>query len=422
MRTNHLVFKALDAQTRQIQQQAGVDYTTAWYTALHNPSRHGQSQEVQSEPPAEDIYSLPLGKVDTLRLEPLLRDSRIEEAAPVMNCAAAFASLETPPPWDGLAAFLAQLSTLVYGDPLEVKCLLSQHNAMDIKWFTSGSVEAMGCVIQGSPVIAFKGTDSLRLAGLDLLCVPSGWPIRHAGFRRAWRLLRDQVVEWFTQLSTCRGLVVTGHSLGGAMAFNCAYEMAGYGVDAVITFGAPRPGMYGFKKAYNTQHCGSDRNGKSISLFQVTQRYSHETDAVSRVPPPLLYHHVGGVERMLREDGTFVANRPPYFLERAEKILTQFFGYGSLFDSELDYRGVVNAIIQLLSLFFRLVGIGLWALFFLVGYLVIIAFPLVLIDLWNHSVSGYSRSFARSYPFIEQFAMGAERARQNEKNPGKAKS
>ncbi len=163
---------------------------------------------------------------------------------------------------------------------------------------------AFGYVQGGRSVLAFRGTTGpAQLFLTDCAALPWGIPARHFGFLRAWNKLRPQVRAW---LANDTPLVVTGHSLGGAMALIAAHDLSRrVPVEAVVTFGAPRPGLWMFWWRYSWRP-----NGQGKRLGDVTYRYTQGTDMVSRLPPPGFYHHVGQ-PRHLWPDGAITPTGPP---------------------------------------------------------------------------------------------------------------
>ena len=124
------------------------------------------------------------------------------------------------------------------------------------------------------------------------------------------------MTDWLGSLpEDSRHLVLTGHSLGGGIAVVAAFDLAEqYDIRAVVTFGAPRVGLPEFRGSYHTKRCGAR------TLHAITRRYTHETDLVSRVPPPVLYCHVGD-ESVVNSSGAIQRGRPPKGIVRFEEWL-----------------------------------------------------------------------------------------------------
>lgn len=139
--------------------------------------------------------------------------------------------------------------------------------------------------------IAFRGTQPKHSSNLwaDANCLLTGTPKRHKGFMGVWSQLKTAVVRWLLKHQPLR-IVLSGHSLGGALAVLAAYDLAaGWTIEEVTVFGCPRVGTPGFASDY-----ASRKSGANNSLGDVTTRYVHSTDVVSRIPPPWFwYKHVG---------------------------------------------------------------------------------------------------------------------------------
>uniref|UniRef100_A0A0D6QWV1 Fungal lipase-type domain-containing protein n=1 Tax=Araucaria cunninghamii TaxID=56994 RepID=A0A0D6QWV1_ARACU len=140
-----------------------------------------------------------------------------------------------------------------------------------------------------SIVIAFRGTqeNSLQNWVEDLFCkkLDLSYPdmpgaMVHHGFYSAYHntSLRPRIVEAVQVAQQKRDgftIMVTGHSMGGAMAAFCALDLAvNFGVDdiEVMTFGQPRVGNSIFASYYST-------------LVPKTIRVTHEHDIVPHLPP-----------------------------------------------------------------------------------------------------------------------------------------
>ncbi|KAG2523243.1 hypothetical protein JM18_005847 [Phytophthora kernoviae] len=100
----------------------------------------------------------------------------------------------------------------------------------------------------------------------------------HQGFYWAWQSVAGQVLTILQPLQRLyphAKLLVSGHSLGGAVAAICAFELEyiqNMSVQALYTFGKPRVG--------NTNFSGRLRNA-SMEVYRLT----HFNDAVPHLPP-----------------------------------------------------------------------------------------------------------------------------------------
>jgi hypothetical protein len=131
----------------------------------------------------------------------------------------------------------------------------------------------------GLSILAFRGTQADEPK--DLLTDMAAWSVRfprggrvHAGFWAAYSSLQEQISPWVAALRSER-LVVTGHSLGAAMAVLMA---AVHDRAELVTFGCPLVGNRQF----------ADRFGRSAL------RYVDCSDMVTTVPYGFLgYVHFG---------------------------------------------------------------------------------------------------------------------------------
>lgn len=142
------------------------------------------------------------------------------------------------------------------------------------------------CVVAASSdaiVVAFRGTESLAdwIADLKLFGTSRSYGTVHSGFCTAFELVRDAVRRRIEQLaSSDRKLLLTGHSLGGALAVVAAADMwTDFPADAIYTFGQPRVGKGDFA-AFGNQ--------RFSSRFY---RFVNDDDVVTRVPPG--FQHFG---------------------------------------------------------------------------------------------------------------------------------
>lgn len=100
-------------------------------------------------------------------------------------------------------------------------------------------------------ILAFRGTQADKPKDLliDLMAFPVSWPGAgrvHMGFWKAYGSLRDRIDEWLGDVRP-RRLIVTGHSLGAAMACLMA---ALHDEAELVTFGCPLVGNRAFAEAY----------------------------------------------------------------------------------------------------------------------------------------------------------------------------
>jgi pimeloyl-ACP methyl ester carboxylesterase len=149
----------------------------------------------------------------------------------------------------------------------------------------------------GSRFVAFRGTQAGKL--LDLVAdarfrlVPfdPGGQV-HEGFLIAYQSLEAAIMKWLGGADGKR-FIVTGHSLGAAMATLLAARRR---EAELVTFGSPRVGDATFVQLFA---------GRSV------RRYVDCTDGVTTVPPSLIgYAHLPG-ERYIDHSGLVHEQAPP---------------------------------------------------------------------------------------------------------------
>lgn len=111
-------------------------------------------------------------------------------------------------------------------------------------------------------VVAFRGTLGLEewLANLDTVAEPyqelPNFGDVHVGFQAVYKTIRDSLRAGLPQVSAgCTRMLVTGHSLGGALAVLAAPDMLTNMPPKLepqlITFGGPRVGLPQFAERFN---------------------------------------------------------------------------------------------------------------------------------------------------------------------------
>jgi len=134
-------------------------------------------------------------------------------------------------------------------------------------------------------VIAFRGTDDPAdwLVNLDIFSTPTPHGEMHQGFADAYKTLKAPILDTLRPKPP-KHLWVTGHSLGGALAVVCAYDLIDnekMALDGVITFGQPMVARRGLADYLDKLLLG---------------RFAHvvnDADIVPRVPPT--YSHCGSL-------------------------------------------------------------------------------------------------------------------------------
>lgn len=138
-------------------------------------------------------------------------------------------------------------------------------------------------------VVAFRGSASIQnwIANFDITAVPTDLCpgcTAHKGFWTSWTEARKSVLDAIK--TSCKtnpdyALVLTGHSLGGAIASLAAAELRKSGYSAALyTYGAPR---------FASSRLSDFISGQTGGNYRIT----HYNDPVPRLPPiPFNFVHV----------------------------------------------------------------------------------------------------------------------------------
>ncbi|KAI9029625.1 Alpha/Beta hydrolase protein [Phycomyces nitens] len=176
-----------------------------------------------------------------------------------------------------------------------------------VSTFKAGSLDTNGFISRNDRrqviTLVFRGTSSFKNIVADFDFASQEYPPVegaevHHGFYKAYMEVQDEVLTGMThQISAYPNyrVVVTGHSLGGALATLAGLDL--YQRDSrfnpnrlsIITYGGPRVGNSAF--AYYVTDTG-------ISL----ERVVHKQDAVPHVPPQAFGFLHPGIEYWIEED------------------------------------------------------------------------------------------------------------------------
>ena len=174
------------------------------------------------------------------------------------------------------AKLTADLSRLAYKDAPQAEAGAAGHGLGDFKFFSGSSTQAYTATDATRRFLAFRGTESTNPIdwARDAQFMPrlSFLGRVHSGFDLALNEVWTQVHEEIS--GDPRPLTVTGHSLGGGLAFMAAARLADAETRpaAVYVFGCPRSGLADFRGAYDA------------GLKDVTFRIINHIDLVTRVP------------------------------------------------------------------------------------------------------------------------------------------
>jgi len=198
---------------------------------------------------------------------------------------------------------MAAVAGATYLDNLELEPLLESWGFTDFNSFDSPTIQGYLANGEGFTIVAFRGSD---YAGVDDWVNNTDFDLVfdanirggqiHAGFQRAAESIWSQLQQLLKDYRrTGDQLILTGHSLGGALAMLTAARFASESrsdeVDAIYTFGQPRAGDRDFARRF-------DRD-----FGERAYRFVNHFDLVTRLPPRMLGYGHAGQLRFLDEDG-----------------------------------------------------------------------------------------------------------------------
>lgn len=195
------------------------------------------------------------------------------------------------------ASLLASASQVIYQNQADLPSWAILQG-MSADFFSKGDTQGCIATNTNTVLLAFRGTESKNIrdwtTDAQAVRVPSsvGGSV-HRGFDRALDAVWSDITQTLQKHAKKR-LLITGHSLGGALAVLAASRLPGVPL-SVYTYGQPRVGSEEFAKSCEGLF-GSD-------YF----RFVNDKDIVPRVPPFTSgYRHFGheieiATDGMLRE-------------------------------------------------------------------------------------------------------------------------
>lgn len=210
-------------------------------------------------------------------------DAPAEPIAPLDRLRMAWNS-EAAADWPA-AELLASMSTAAYLPPAAAEPAYELMGFTEITPLAAGSLSGYVVSADDVTVIAFCGTDNAAdwLINLELTAMTTPQGHLHQGFLQAYKSLKPQIMKVLAERDP-QHLWITGHSLGGALALVCAYDLVAYrkrSIDGLMTFGQPMVADQKLAGYLDTLLLG---------------RYAHYVngaDIVPRVPPR--YAHCGSL-------------------------------------------------------------------------------------------------------------------------------
>lgn len=182
------------------------------------------------------------------------------------------------------AAFLAQLSTLVYlPDAARVRAHAVKAGLTEATFIEAADTQVWVFASEVVRVVVFRGTEPGNTDDLltDLRFLPGDdrdGVRAHAGFANALETVAPQL-DALLETARPKSLWLTGHSLGGALAQLYAWRWRERHVAGVVVFGAPRVFLAADRERIN-------------AAFRCS-RVVNNNDVVPHLPTPPLYAHVG---------------------------------------------------------------------------------------------------------------------------------
>lgn len=186
------------------------------------------------------------------------------------------------------AVMCANTSNAVYADEPLCFEMVEQYckTKKSFKFFKNQNAEACAFVHdKDNIVICFRGTQPAQLS--DVAADLKTWQVDaetegevHAGFKGELDKLYDHILAYAKmKQSEGKNILVTGHSLGAAMATIAASRLHAYGKDVTLyTFGSPRVGDHTWSKQFDNIP---------------TYRFVNNNDIVCKVPPYGFFTHIG---------------------------------------------------------------------------------------------------------------------------------
>eukprot|EP01064_Diplonema_japonicum_P039242 TRINITY_DN9790_c0_g1_i1.p1 TRINITY_DN9790_c0_g1~~TRINITY_DN9790_c0_g1_i1.p1 ORF type:complete len:878 (+),score=167.67 TRINITY_DN9790_c0_g1_i1:61-2694(+) len=159
-------------------------------------------------------------------------------------------------------------------------------------------------------------------------CCVTKSPQVHKGFLTLWQALRDKVLDCVMRYRAGRPMLITGHSLGAAMAVLCSFTVSLRVCPVEVwTFGCPLVGNKGFAKCYN-------------QVVPKCYRVVNENDLVTRARLTVGNRHVGTYV-VLGVGNGWLATDPP-MLERMFSP-TRFLWNSAIAHSITNYQAALAA-------------------------------------------------------------------------------
>ena len=251
-----------------------------------------------------------------------------------------FVSMEDSLPDDPIASLYrksVRASAIAYLDHKDEKLSeLARFTALPsskVRHIKSGESNVIVLVNSELLLIAFRGTNDAEdwVKNVNFIPVSTSWGHVHSGFQNAlddvWVDLLATVREYRT---TNQPVVVTGHSLGGAMAILASLRLASVGLppDLTVTFGQPPVGYESFSRGFD--------------LAAPLIRFVNHRDVVPEVQTPFLVApltHVGE-RRYFDTSGELHHDGPSHIQGLRDSVCAPLYEPGAEFNAHKVLRYV----------------------------------------------------------------------------------
>jgi triacylglycerol lipase len=235
-----------------------------------------------------------------------------------------------------IARDLAAVSALAYKSAEEIQDAAYKAGATQFQFIESRATDTQCFVAAGYAgnvcriTVAFRGTEKIQdwITDARFHRVPMDGQSVHAGFAAAinsvWAELID-VINRFRDGWLEPQIYITGHSLGGALAQLCAWQLINHSISitGVYVFGAPRVGDKAFAANYD------------FFLRGRTFRLVNRQDIVTRLPGVLAGFRHAGTEVFFDSFGDTRMDYPWW-----RKIPSDIYGLAAELDPVLPFCSV----------------------------------------------------------------------------------